>query len=1106
MQDSMLSLKDVMEHVTGRHVEEVEDAENAYTGENRLSSVNQRACEQFEAGPMHELHKAIARITRNARERNELLIYMQAKHGLERNRVMGQAAADKITEQINSAIERWGREQNPDNPPVPPNEPGQDASKSERKAYRKAAAQYTADLEAYNNQCLAIGEAFAQNSEQARAFIQSLEAKRDEAFIDYGGLTGLTDEQDIAQAEQKARQIVSDYEAKHNTQEVWNKTRAITHAMLDMMHDGGMISDRLYDRLSSQYQNYIPLRGWANPTETEKREWAYLTETARHESNPLSKAHGRSSQADNSIAYLQAAYESAIMQVNKNRLVRLPFLRFVRNHPDPLWQEQKTFIRRDTLTGEWHEVAFTPPEDATDDQIPELYEQWRHQMFQDMKQNPFDIRISDGQVPGVHLAQHLAQHQVRIMENGHPVIVTILGNPRLAMAVSGQTNPDHSDNTGARHISEVIGAANRWLSQTYTTWNPNFVAANYVRDTIYSGLITHGRENTAYAFRFNANQALLNPATIGLLYTVVENNDQNALQQLQQKLPGQKLAQTLQYFREFLDNGGETGFAQSVDLDAHKKRIERDARRAATHGLTLGKAARAIGNLYLDFNRMAENSARFATYVTSRNSGREIGRSIYDAKQVSVNFNKKGSGGKFFRQPGQTAWGNVGSGLSQVGRTMYVFWNAGVQGLYNTGSVIARHPLRSAKALLPVFIAGIASTLINGDNDDYWDLPDFVRRNNVMIKGKNGKWGSISLPIEFRTLYGLGEMAGQVCTGRYHGNGKQMARELAQLATQTLPLDVMENESDWLQNIIPSIAKPIYGIATNTAWTGNQIYYQNDYNAPMPDWTKAPKNVPGALTKTAKWFNEKTGGDDYTKGFDIGLNNPAVYEYLLQNYLGGIYQTISQLIRLYETPKGTPGFSYKNVPGISRFIKDQIRPRYDNEFRNIKQSIADNFTRLVGTVGNEQPSGSYFFDGRQEYSDKRDELLGSKPGVTPGNDQASRVITFQKYNSLITKLRGYSKYIRMGARADQEIGIKGAAENANRDLEDIKQICDDLTVQAVLEYRLSELGEKIDLAKPGPRKRYLERCYEDFKRQTERHEAKMDKEKIKTLAAQANEI
>lgn len=80
-----------------------------------------------------------------------------------------------------------------------------------------------------------------------------------------------------------------------------------------------------------------------------------------------------------------------------------------------------------------------------------------------------------------------------------------------------------------------------------------------------------------------------------------------------------------------------------------------------------------MGERFDEYNRAVENCARFAAFMTSREMGRSIDRSIYDAKEISVNFNKKGSGAKFYDSTGQTKAGNASALVSGLGRSGYVF-------------------------------------------------------------------------------------------------------------------------------------------------------------------------------------------------------------------------------------------------------------------------------------------------------------------------------------------------------------------------------------------------------------------------------------------------
>ncbi len=94
LQDSMLGLREAMEAILkgeGKkkvRIEDVDGFENAYLGENRLSSVNKAEADAFAHTLFKPLLDEVGKLAPNKEAREELTDYMMAKHGLERNRVM----------------------------------------------------------------------------------------------------------------------------------------------------------------------------------------------------------------------------------------------------------------------------------------------------------------------------------------------------------------------------------------------------------------------------------------------------------------------------------------------------------------------------------------------------------------------------------------------------------------------------------------------------------------------------------------------------------------------------------------------------------------------------------------------------------------------------------------------------------------------------------------------------------------------------------------------------------------------------------------------------------------------------------------------------------
>ncbi|MDD6007606.1 MAG: LPD5 domain-containing protein, partial [Bacteroidales bacterium] len=89
LQDSMLSIKEAMKLIAGeKYIENIDGFENAYMGENRLSSTNQAEVDAFAMVAIKPMLEEIATLARNEEEYKALTDYMMAKHGLERNEYM----------------------------------------------------------------------------------------------------------------------------------------------------------------------------------------------------------------------------------------------------------------------------------------------------------------------------------------------------------------------------------------------------------------------------------------------------------------------------------------------------------------------------------------------------------------------------------------------------------------------------------------------------------------------------------------------------------------------------------------------------------------------------------------------------------------------------------------------------------------------------------------------------------------------------------------------------------------------------------------------------------------------------------------------------------
>jgi site-specific DNA-cytosine methylase len=1000
LQNSMLGLQEFMsaiDHASGnkRYIEDIPDFENPILGENRLSSVNKEEMHQVAKTQFKPLMSAVAKLSGNGKESGELYDYMFAKHGLERDAVMRQREAQKEFDKYQKANPKGTKTI------------GDFVASLEGKDYAGLTALTAEDgrVKSIQSQIDAIDEQMKATDDQL--LLRKLGGQKKRLKVDL-----LNAARDAADDIRKAFESNPSHD-RSDINELWSRVNEVNGNTLRKLYESGMLTKEVYNDISSMYTNYIPMRGFDQTTSADA--YAYLTHGDSAFNAPIKTAKGRSSKADNPIAYMQAMAESAIMQGNRNVLVKQKMLNFVRNHPSDLASVSDVWLQYDSVADEWKPV-FPDNIGANDSAsvVAKKMEAFEDKMKQMAEKHP-DLVQRSNEAPDIPYKVvekgQLNEHQVLVKQNGKSYIITVNGSPRAAQAANGLTNPD-TDLTGAvGKVFEGAEALNRQLSSLYTTLNPDFIGSNYVRDALYSNTMVYVKEGAKYGGSFNLNFAKYNPAEMANLYARYNKGSLDTSNE------------THRLFLEFMQNGGETGFVNLKQIEKRKseiaKAIKRDGRISA---------AQIWGGLgdAVDFaNRAVENSARFAAYVTSRKSGRSVGRSVYDAKEISVNFNRKGSGSKFMGAEGQTKAGNAAAFVSGAGRGLYIFWNAGLQGLTNFSRQIGRHPGRALTLASLLFGFGaLMSYLGNRDDDDennYFNLPKYIRRSNVCYK-IGDLFVTIPLPVEYRAFYGLGELASSTLAGKEDGTTKDIAKEAVSQVSQLFPIDFVEGGGG-LHALIPSAVKPIVEAETNTAWTGLPIYKDNDFNKNMPEYTKVYKTANGYLVEIARALNDATGGNKYKKGFiDI---NPAKMEYVLKGMLGGAFSFPDKLVKTTETIMGDREFDWRNTPFANRFVKN-----------------ADERTEYKSL--NEQ-----YFKLKDEMDVVKQQLKGFEKEADAGNE---------KYEKALLQLEDSKDYERLELFKDYEKELKGL----NDELKELRMSPDyDKVEEKELQKEIAELQRQL---------------------------------------------
>ncbi len=886
-QDSMLALKNLQEVIAKVSGKPIKSFENAYMAENQLSSKNTSEAEVYYKKHYQPMLQEAGKMMKK---------YGLTQKGIERYMMLAHG--------IERNVELTFREQLDE---VIKNKKGnadqfiQDF-KDEKERLRKlySGYEYLKELSDY------IGGVNDYSATQA--ILNSMDGEEHDNF------------------QEDALNYVKDFEQTYDVKELWNKTNDATKTTLRKAYDSGMMGKEQYSNVNNMYMYYVPLRGWDEQTAEDVYE--YIDSERNPVSSVLKSAKGRKSIPDEIFATIGNMAESAIMQGNRN-MMKQSFMSMVINHPTDIATLKKAWYVYDPVKDEWNISMPDIQESDNAETIAEKIKNHEEQMKQ-LKNEGRATQKSNGLNINYRINKNnISQHVVQVKNGGKDYVIYINGNPRAAQAINGLTNPNVEQNP----IFRSIATANRWLAANFTTRNPAFVLSNLVRDLIFSNVAVSIKEDGKYSSRFRKNILKAMPVVLRNLNGKPNNTEAD------------------RYFQEFIENGGETGYMHLNDVEKYKKKVRKELSKINGE---MGSAKMAMDfaiDRLEDFNRWAEDISRFTTYMTSRQMGRSITESVNDAKEVTVNFNKKGAGyktGGFF---------GITSGIF---RNLYLFFNASVQSLTNFKRLYDKQPVKFYSALGGFMSAGFLMPMINnvlysifggGDDDPYNDLPEWVRRNNLCIYTGNDTFLTIPLPIELRAFYGLGDYAYQLTTDKEKPSATNIAKGTVGQLADLLPLNPTGNEG--LKTFMPDIMSPIFeAYVWNQDFTGKPVAKISPFNERDPEWKRVYKGTSGWLVDTSKFLNDISNGSgpgsEFRKGF-IDFN-PAKVEHLLESYFGGMAKTFNQAGKtiyyggksLIEQQKDED-LVMRNVPIVNRFLNtvDERNAFYgiNTEYFNLRDEM-----------------------------------------------------------------------------------------------------------------------------------------------------------------------
>lgn len=455
-------------------------------------------------------------------------------------------------------------------------------------------------------------------------------------------------------------------------------------------------------------------------------------------------------------------------------------------------------------------------------------------------------------------------------------VVLKVNNPWIERALKGefiqQTGP----------ILQAIGSITRVLAAMRTTYNPTFVVTNLARDLQAAALNLAPQQIDGLARRMLAGV----PSSAKAVGAYM--------------LSGDTSTEHGRYYREMLENGWTVSHMGLQTLETVVDRVRADAHMAEGWKLTAQQAKNTVRNIFGAIEGtlgVAENGVRLSAYVEARRAGASIAQAGYLAKNLTVNFNKRGE-------------------RSSAMNMMYMFYNAGVQGT----SVLANmaKSKRGQKILATIILTGFVLDMINrmlsgDDNDDgipdYDQFTEYELSRNLIVPNplaalgvpNQSRYLKFPMPLGYNAAHNLGRNISNM----FARKNKTWVDSLSSIATGTVDaFNPISTGGNFLNFVAPTFADPFVDMAANTDYAGRSIVPERpNYGGPeVPQsqlyWSTTDKSY----VDIAQFLNELSGGNDVRKGaLDV---SPEVLDYWFAFAAGGTGRFLMDM--KYNITEGAP--------------------------------------------------------------------------------------------------------------------------------------------------------------------------------------------------------
>lgn len=658
----------------------------------------------------------------------------------------------------------------------------------------------------------------------------------------------------------------------------------------ELIKTAGLEKEGVVDAWQNAYKHYVPLKGQDADGTVPRTGRGYVI------SGKESKmAMGRNSRAQSpSTQAIQDLTESLIR--NRKNEVGNAFLKLVQDNPDKdYWQ------------------VFTDDKPDTTRRVVEKNDPETGETIRQVEEMPVPMAM-------------MSDRYFTTKKDGKTYYIK-LHDERLMRAMKNM-GPE----TG-NVVIQTLARVNRFMSAMNTSLNPEFLVSNFVRDmqtAVMNLKAEQGRDD-----------GKLNGRDIAMK-TVRDSGI--AMKAIYASLRGKSLtgkgADWQKTWKEFVEDGAKTGWFRMDDLNGQMKEMD--------HLVSLAKGGwkgqgiqswHSFTKLVENANNAVENALRLSAYKHARDAGISRAQAASLAKNMTVNFNRRGEQGVLLN-------------------SLYMFANASIQGTANMMRSLAHlngdGPLlqrlrwsnlnMAQKMALTAVGAGYLLGSLNragaGQDEDgvnwYDKVPDYVKEHNLVIMkslfgGKAGEYWSIPLPYGYNMFYLLGSTAEGVTRGNLTAS-KAAGNIVGGMLGAFNPLGSEDSKTltgALFKNAAPTILRPVADLWANESFMGTPIYQENfPTGTPKPESTLGRRSTPEAYKAFANWLNTLTGGSQYRSGaLDI---HPDKMKYWIDYVSGGMGRFAGKTIDAAAKTYNGIDIPPQQIPFLGK-ISGKVMPYADQQ-------------------------------------------------------------------------------------------------------------------------------------------------------------------------------